>query len=48
VEANKDREAPSWLEKNLEMMQFQVIAPPNLEETGQTITTDLIVEFYSR
>jgi small subunit ribosomal protein S4 len=48
VEANKDRETPSWLEKNLEMMQFQVIAPPNLEETGQTITTDLIVEFYSR
>ncbi len=48
VEANKDRETPSWLEKNLEMMQFQVIAPPNLEETGQTITADLIVEFYSR
>jgi len=48
VEANKDREAPSWLEKNLEMMQFQVVAPPNLEETGQTIAADLIVEFYSR
>lgn len=48
LETNKDRAIPSWLEKNLEAMQFQVIAPPNLEETGQTIDTNLIVEFYSR
>jgi len=48
VEANKDREIPSWLEKNLEAMQFQVIAPPDPEETGQAIDTNLIVEFYSR
>jgi small subunit ribosomal protein S4 len=48
LETNQDREIPSWLEKNLEAMQFQVIAPPNLEETGQTIDTTLIVEFYSR
>ncbi len=48
VQANKDREIPSWLEKNSETMQFQVMAPPNLEEAGLTIATDLIVEFYSR
>jgi small subunit ribosomal protein S4 len=48
LETNQDREIPSWLEKNFEAMQFQVIAPPNLEETGQTIDTNLIVEFYSR
>lgn len=48
LETNQDREIPTWLEKNLEAMQFQVIAPPNLEETGQTIDTNLIVEFYSR
>ena len=48
LESNQDRETPSWLEKNLETMQFQVVAPPNLEETVQTIDTNLIVEFYSR
>ena len=48
VEANEDRDIPSWLEKNVEVMQFQVMAPPNLEETGLTIATELIVEFYSR
>jgi len=48
LETNQDREIPSWLDKNLEAMQFQMIAPPNLEETGQTIDTNLIVEFYSR
>lgn len=48
LETNQDRAVPSWLEKNSEAMQFQVIAPPNLEEAGQTIDTNLIVEFYSR
>lgn len=48
VEANKDREIPSWLEKNMEAMRFQVIAPPNPEEIGHSIAANLIVEFYSR
>ena len=48
VDANKDREIPSWLEKSLEAMRFQVIASPNLEQIGHTIAPDLIVEFYSR
>jgi len=48
LEANKSREAPSWLERNMEAMKFQTIAPPNLEETGYTIAANLIVEFYSR
>ncbi len=48
LEANKDKEAASWLERDLEAMKFQAIAPPNLEETGYTIAPNLIVEFYSR
>ncbi len=48
LEANKSREAPSWLERNMDAMKFQTIAPPNLEETGYTIAANLIVEFYSR
>ncbi len=48
IEANKDREIPSWIERNLEAMKAQVIAPPNLEETGYNIAANLIVEFYSR
>ncbi len=48
LEANKDRNVPSWLEKNLEAMTFQAIASPNLEETGFNIAANLIVEFYSR
>ncbi len=48
VEANKDREIPDWLERNREAMKAQVIAPPNLEETGYKIAANLIVEFYSR
>jgi len=48
LDANKDRETPSWLEKNADAMKFQTIATPNLEETGYTIAANLIVEFYSR
>jgi ribosomal protein S4 len=48
LEANKDREVPSWLEKNAEQARFQVIAAPKLEETGLAIAANLIVEFYSR
>lgn len=48
LESNKKREAPSWLERNVDAMKFQTIAPPNLEETGYTIAANLIVEFYSR
>jgi small subunit ribosomal protein S4 len=48
LEANKDREVPSWLGKNAEQARFQVIAAPKLEETGLAIAANLIVEFYSR
>ena len=48
VEANQDREIPTWLEKNPEAMKFQALAPPNLEKIGDSIATNLIVEFYSR
>ena len=48
IEANKDREVPNWLEKQLDTMSFQAIAAPNLEETGYSIAANLIVEFYSR
>ncbi|MCK4599798.1 30S ribosomal protein S4 [Candidatus Bipolaricaulota bacterium] len=48
VEENKDREIPRWLEKNLEALKCQVIAPPNVEEIGHSIAVNLIVEFYSR
>ena len=48
VEANKERQIPSWMEKNLEAMECQVIAPPNVEEIGYAIATNLIIEFYSR
>jgi len=48
LESSGKREAPSWLERDLEAMKFQTIAPPNLEETGYTIAANLIVEFYSR
>jgi small subunit ribosomal protein S4 len=48
LEANKDREVPSWLEKNAEASRCQVIGAPNLEETGHAIAANLIVEYYSR
>lgn len=48
VEANKERQIPNWMEKNLETMECQMVAPPNVEEIGYTIATKLIVEFYSR
>jgi len=48
VEANQDRDIPNWMERNAEGMLVQVIAPPDVEQLGQTIETNLIVEFYSR
>jgi len=48
VDANKDREAPAWLERNADAMKFQVIAMPNAELAGMNIATNLIVEYYSR
>mgnify|MGYP001069850114 CR=1 FL=1 len=48
VEANRGRDVPAWLEANAETMVFSVIAPPNVEQTGQTIAANLIVEYYSR
>ena len=48
IETAKARETAPWLETNVEAMTFQVIAPPNVEQIGSTISTNLIVEFYSR
>jgi len=48
LDLNKKREAPSWLERNVDAMKFQTIASPKPEETGYTIAANLIVEFYSR
>ena len=48
AEANQKREIPSWIEKNLDAMRFQMVAAPNLDEVGHKIAVNLIVEFYSR
>lgn len=48
LEANKEREIPSWFERDQEKMAFQLISSPNLEETGHTVAANLIVEYYSR
>jgi len=48
VEGNQGRDSAAWIEKNVDAMKFQVIAAPNVEQIGQTIDTNLIVEFYSR
>ena len=48
VEANKDREVPTWVERNVDAMRFQMLAMPSVEQMGLDISTNLIVEFYSR
>ena len=48
LETNKDRETPAWLEKDLEGMSFEVVTQPDVEQIGQSIAANLIVEFYSR
>jgi small subunit ribosomal protein S4 len=48
LEVNEKRDVPSWLEKNQETMQFQVVTPPLVEQIGYLVDTNLIVEFYSR
>jgi len=48
IEAALDRDPPAWLERNADAMRFQVIAMPDVEQTGQSIAANLIVEFYSR
>lgn len=48
VEASKGRDVPAWLEANSEAMKFQVIAAPDVEQTGRGIEASLIVEFYAR
>ena len=48
LDANEKRDIPSWLEKNQEAMQFQVVSPPQVEQIGYLVDTNLIVEFYSR
>jgi small subunit ribosomal protein S4 len=48
VEANGDREVPAWVERNGDAMRFQMLGLPNVEQMGLDISTNLIVEFYSR
>jgi small subunit ribosomal protein S4 len=48
IDAALDRDAPAWLERNADAMRFQVIAMPNIEQTGLNVAANLIVEFYSR
>jgi len=48
VEANQDREVPSWVERNSDAMKFQMLALPDVSQMGLDIAANLIVEFYSR
>jgi small subunit ribosomal protein S4 len=48
VESNQGREVPTWLDKNVDAMKFQLVSLPNVEQIGLSIATNLIVEFYSR
>jgi len=48
VEAAVNRDPPPWVERNADAMRFQVLAMPNVEQTGLNIAANLIVEFYSR
>jgi small subunit ribosomal protein S4 len=48
LQTNEKREIPSWLERNLEAMKFQLVMLPQGEEIGYRVDTNLIVEYYSR
>jgi small subunit ribosomal protein S4 len=48
VEANRDREVPAWVERNSDALRFQMLGLPNVAQMGLDISTNLIVEFYSR
>ncbi len=48
VELHKDLEVPTWVERNVEALRFQMLAMPSVEQMGLDISTNLIVEFYSR
>jgi len=48
VESNKDREVPTWVERNVDALRFQMLGLPNVEQIGLDIAANLIVEFYSR
>jgi len=48
VDVNKDREVPTWVERNVDALRFQMLAMPSVEQMGLDISTNLIVEFYSR
>jgi len=48
VGANQDREVPAWVERNGDAMRFQMLGLPNVAQMGLDISTNLIVEFYSR
>jgi len=48
IDSNQGREVPTWLDKNVDAMKFQLVTAPNVEQIGLSIATNLIVEFYSR
>ncbi len=48
IEANQNRDVPAWIDRNVDAMKFQLIAPPNVAQMGLNIAPNLIVEFYSR
>lgn len=48
LEANPDREVPSWLVTNREEAEISVEGRPDPDEVEHKLKTNLIVEFYSR
>jgi small subunit ribosomal protein S4 len=48
LEANADREIPTWLERSADAMKLQMMTLPRPEEVVHNVATNLIVEYYSR
>ncbi|UCF10537.1 MAG: 30S ribosomal protein S4 [Candidatus Bipolaricaulota bacterium] len=48
LEANADREIPTWLERSADAMKLQLLAQPRPDEVVHNVATNLIVEYYSR
>ncbi len=48
VEASRNKEVPSWLEKDSEGMQIRVVSHPRREDIPIPVEEHLIVELYSK
>jgi small subunit ribosomal protein S4 len=48
VEASRNKEVPSWLEKDSENMQIRVVSQPTREDIPIPVEEHLIVELYSK